>query len=173
MQAAVRLRPEYVTVLIGANDACTADESSMTSVADFTRAADAAIDALAAGVPDARILVASIPDLARLWEVGKDRPEVRSVWESYGICQTMLGRPTDESSATQERRSRVRARVQAYNAAMATACRRHAPQCRDDGNAVFDYRFDLEDVSTVDYWHPSARGQATLSRVTWEAGFWS
>jgi hypothetical protein len=63
--------------------------------------------------------------------------------------------------------------VQAYNAAMAAACKRHAPRCRDDGNAVFDYRFDLEDVSSLDYWHPSARGQATLSRVTWEAGFWS
>ena len=56
---------------------------------------------------------------------------------------------------------------------MAAACAQHAPQCRDDGNAVFDYRVDLDDVSELDYWHPSSRGQATLARVAWRAGFWS
>jgi hypothetical protein len=29
------------------------------------------------GLPDARVLVLSIPDLACLWEVGKDRSDVR------------------------------------------------------------------------------------------------
>ena len=172
VEATVRLRPAYLTVLIGANDACAADEAGMTSVAEYTEAFDAALDTLAQGLPDARILVVSVPDLGRLWEVGKDRPEVRQVWESFGVCRSMLADPTDTSAAAQARRERVRTRIEAYNAAMATACARHAPQCRDDGNAVFDYRFDLEDVSTLDYWHPSSRGQATLARVAWQAGFW-
>ena len=144
----------------------------MTSVEEFTGAFDEAFDALVRDLPDARILVVSTPDLARLWEVGKDHPKVRRVWESFGICQSMLADPTDTGVGARARRERVRARVQAYNAAMAAACARHPRQCRYDGNAVFDYRFDLEDVSTVDYWHPSARGQATLARVAWEAGFW-
>ena len=172
VRAAIQVRPDYVTVLIGANDVCTADEAAMTPVEEFAGEFDAAIGALARGLPEARILVLSIPDLARLWQVGKDRPDVRRVWESYGVCQSMLANPTDMSAPARARRDRVRGRIQAYNAAMAATCERHAAQCRHDRNAVFDYRFDLEHVSTVDYWHPSKRGQATLAQVAWEAGFW-
>ena len=173
VEAAVRLRPDYVTILIGANDACAGDEAAMTSVGDFTAAFDVAIDALARGLPDAGVVVLNIPGLARLWEVGRDRPDVRQAWQSHGICQSMLADPSDTGADAQARRTRVRGRVQAYNAAMAAACARHAARCRHDRNAVFDYRFDLDDVSAVDYWHPSKRGQATLARVAWKAGFWS
>ena len=79
--------------------------------------------------------------------------------DSYGICQSMLADPTDITAGAQARRDRVRARIQAYNAAMTAACARHSPHCRGDGNAVFNYRFDLKDVSPSDYWHPSERGQ--------------
>lgn len=172
VEAAVSMRPDYVTVLIGANDACAADEAAMTSVVRYAEAFDAALDTLARELPDARILVLSIPDLGRLWDVGKDRPDVRGVWESSGVCRSMLADPADTGAAAQARRQRVRERVQAYNTAMAAACARHAGQCRDDGNAVFDHRFDLDDVSPRDYFHPSGRGQATLARVAWRAGFW-
>jgi len=72
-EAAVLMRPDYVTVLIGANDACAADEAAMTPVAEYTEAFDSALDILVQGLPDARILVLSVPDLGRLWAVGKDR----------------------------------------------------------------------------------------------------
>lgn len=172
VEAAVRVRPDYVTVLIGANDACTGDEAAMTPVGEFATTFAAALDTLVRGVPNTRVLVVSVPDLARLWEVGKDTPEVRGLWQSHGICQAMLANPTDTGADAQARRDRVRGRVQAYNAAMAAACARHAAQCRYDGNAVFDYRFGIEDVSALDYWHPSRRGQATLARISWGAGFW-
>lgn len=172
VQAAVRVRPQYVTVLIGANDACVGSEAAMTPVPEFAAAFDTALDALVRGVPDARILVLSVPDLTRLWEVGREQPEVRQAWASHGICAPMLADPLDTGADAQARRDRVRARVQAYNAAMAAACARHATQCRHDNNAVFGYRFELADVSPVDYWHPSRRGQATLARVAWETGFW-
>ena len=173
VQAAVRVRPDYVTVLIGANDACAPDEAAMTPVAEFTGSFEAALGLLVRELPDVRVLVVSVPDLARLWEVGKGRRDVREVWESYGVCQSMLARPTDSSAGARARRHRVRERVRAYNIAMAATCARYAAQCRHDGSAVFDYRFDLADVSPLDYWHPSKRGQATLARASWQAGFWS
>ena len=172
VRGAIRVRPDYVTVLIGANDACTSDERAMTSVEEFSTAFADALGTLVRGLPEARVLVLSVPDLARLWEVGKDRPEVRRVWESLRICQSMLADPTDPSAVAQARRARVRTRVRAYNAAMAAACDQRRPRCRHDRDAVFDYRFDLDHVSTVDYWHPSRRGQATLAQVAWAAGYW-
>lgn len=172
VQAAVPVRPDYVTVLIGANDACATEEAGMTSVEEYTATFDAALDALVRALPEVRILVLSVPDLARLWEVGKDRPDVRRVWESSAVCRSILADPTDTSAAAQARRDRVRARLQAYNAAMAAACDRHVPRCRSDRSAVFDYRFDLDHLSTVDYFHPSRRGQATLAQVAWDSGYW-
>ena len=172
-RSAVQARPDYVTVLIGANDACTARETAMTSVKDYTGDFNAAMDALVHGLPDARILVLSIPNLARLWEIGKDRPDVRRVWEAYGVCQSMLAQPTDTSAAASARRQRVRTRIERYNAAMAAACGRYPAQCRSDEGAVFEYRFNLDEVSDMDYWHPSKRGQASLAQLAWEAGFWS
>lgn len=172
VRIAVAKRPDYVTVLIGANDVCAADEVSMTSVEEYSAAFHAAMDELVQGLPDGRILVLSVPDLSRLWEIGKDRAEVRGGWESHGVCQSMLANPRDVSAGADARRGRVRARIQAYNAAMGAACARHAPLCRYDQDAVFNYRFDLEDVSPIDYWHPSKRGQAALAQLGWEAGFW-
>lgn len=170
--AAVAARVEYATVLIGANDACAPDESGMTAVADFAASFDRALATLVRGLPRARILVVSIPDLLRLWEVGKDSAEVRSVWRRFGICQSMLADPTSTSAEATARRTRVRDRVVAYNDAMAAACARHRT-CRWDGNAVFDVRFSLDMVSSRDYWHPSRLGQQTLAEVSWQAGFWS
>ena len=172
VRAAAEVGPDYVTVLIGANDACAGTEAGMTPVAVFTAAFRAGLGALVRALPDARILVLSVPDLARVWELGRDRAEVRRLWELYGVCPSMLGDPTDTGADALARRGRVRGRVRAYNAAMAAACAGHAPRCRHDRNAVFDYRFDLEDVSSIDFWHPSRRGQATLARVAWDAGFW-
>src|SRR5690606_22150129 len=68
--AVVAAGAEYVTLLIGANDACTSSEASMTPVATFRSHIDNALATLKAGLPDARVLVISIPDIKRLWEVG-------------------------------------------------------------------------------------------------------
>ena len=73
----------------------------MTSVEEYTGAFNAALNALVRGLPNAHILVLSVPGLARLWEVGRDYPEVRRLWDSYGICQSMLADPTDITAGAQ------------------------------------------------------------------------
>jgi lysophospholipase L1-like esterase len=168
---AVAADVEYVTVLIGANDACAPAEADMTSVAAYTADFDRALSRVVSGLPRARVLVVSIPDLLRLWQVGKDDAAVRAVWEQLSICQSMLAEPADQSAAAAARRARVRQRVVDYNTAMANACRRH-PTCRSDGGAVFDYDFTIEMVSDRDYWHPSRVGQRTIAAVSWTAGYW-
>lgn len=169
---AVIERVDYVTVLIGANDACAPDERSMTPVAAYEAAFVRALGTLRKGLPQARILVVSIPDLHQLWRLGKDRRKVRAAWDGFGICRSMLADPTSTSAAARARRDRVRDRVVAYNRVMAQACGRH-PGCRWDGGAVFGYRFSLKLVSPYDYFHPSEQGQRTLARLTWDAGFWA
>src|SRR5215204_466110 len=48
---------DYVTILLGANDACAATEADMTPVATYRAQFEAGMAALSAGSPDARIFV--------------------------------------------------------------------------------------------------------------------
>ncbi|WP_327010750.1 GDSL-type esterase/lipase family protein [Dactylosporangium sp. NBC_01737] len=161
----------YVTILIGANDACTSSESSMTSVAAFRASLDSALGTLKAGLPDAKVLLISVPDLKRLWQVGKDSSGARTAWGLFGICQSMLANPASTAAADTARRDRVRQRVVDFNAQLASACTAYGANCKYDGGAVFGYAFQLSQISTWDYFHPNASGQTVLASVTYAAGY--
>jgi lysophospholipase L1-like esterase len=163
---AVRREADYVTILVGAQDACVREERLMTSVAAFRRNIDTALGVLRAGLPGARVFVAGIPDIKRLWRVGKDNPLARTFWSVGRICQAMLARPTSTAKADRARRDRVRARVVAFNEVLAEACAAYGPACRDDGGAVFSYPFTLAHVSKWDYFHPNAEGQRVIAERT-------
>ncbi|MBC6460426.1 SGNH/GDSL hydrolase family protein [Actinomadura sp. HBU206391] len=171
-RSAVAQRADYVTILIGANDACTSSERAMTSVADFESRFRDAMNTLHQGVPDALIFVSSIPDLRRLWQVGKEDAVARVAWTLFGVCRSMLFHPSSTAAADVTRRAHVRRRVIAFNRVLAGVCAEH-PRCRSDGNAVFSYPFTLSEVSRWDFFHPNGSGQAALARLTFNAGFWS
>lgn len=161
----------YVTVLIGANDACTSSEDTMTPVTEFRDDVEDAMQALATGLPDAKILVASIPDIYRLWEVGKDSSSARYAWATYDICQSMLDDPTSTHADDEARRQRVRQRVIDYNTQLEEVCAAYGENCRYDGGATFSYPFELDHLSGWDYFHPNTTGQNILAEETWSAGF--
>lgn len=171
VKKAIAAKADYVTILIGAQDACTRTEQAMTPVDTYRRRLQSALTELRAGMPGARVLIASIPDVRRLWRVGKDHALARTFWAAGRICQSMLVRPTSTRSADTERRARVRARVMAFNDAAAEACAAYGPGCRTDGGAVFSFPFTLDHVSKWDYFHPNTDGQQVLAERTFERGF--
>lgn len=160
----------YVTVLVGANDACTSSEATMTSVEAFRASAQTAFDTLRTSLPGAKVLVATIPDVKRLWSVGKDSSAARSAWSSYSICQSLLANPTSTDPADEARRDRVRQRVVDFNGVLTELCAQNL-SCKTDGGAVFGYPFVLSQVSGWDYFHPNTSGQAVIAEKTWAAGF--
>ena len=154
---AVSQNVDYVTIEMGANDACTSSESTMTSVATLQSQFQTAMTTLTQGLPNAHIFVASIPDIERLWSVGHVSANAVGVWNEAGICQSMLANPTSTAPADVGRRDRVRQRVIDFNTALATVCGQYA-NCRFDGNTTFSFPFELPDVSSIDYFHPSRAG---------------
>jgi lysophospholipase L1-like esterase len=162
---------QYVTMLIGANDACTSSESAMTPVDTFRAYIDSALNTLQARLPSARVAVISIPDLYRLWSIGRTNAGALTAWSTFGICQSMLYRAWSISGADQARRQRVRQRVIDFNTQLAQACAAYGPNCDFDGNAVFNYQFTLSQLSQWDYFHPNVNGQAALAQVSYAAGF--
>ncbi|GIG92510.1 lipoprotein [Plantactinospora endophytica] len=169
--AAVSQGVGYVTMLIGANDACASSESGMTPVTTFRSNIDAALGRLKSGLPNARVFVISVPDIQRLWSVGRSSFAARSAWSLFGICQAMLANPTSNAQADVDRRNRVRQRVVDYNTQLAQACAAYGSNCLFDGNAVFNYPFALGQLSGWDYFHPNASGQQALAQISYAAGF--
>ncbi|WP_305783610.1 SGNH/GDSL hydrolase family protein [Symbioplanes lichenis] len=163
---AVDARADYVTILIGANDACAPGTGTMTPVKTFRTRVDAALDRLKDGLPRARVLVVSIPDLYRLWELGHSSPAAVAAWDR-GICPSMLARPTSTAAADERRRDAVRERIEDYNTQLSRACDAYGNRCRTDGGAAHRVRFSLDLVNKVDYFHPNLAGQNKLADVTW------
>ncbi|MFI9004860.1 SGNH/GDSL hydrolase family protein [Streptomyces sp. NPDC053541] len=165
MTAAAARRPELVTVMMGANDACRATPAEMTPVAAFRASFEAALARLRAGAPKAQVYVSSLPDLRRLWETGRVSPMAGRVWQ-LGVCGAMLRDPADVSPAAERRRTAVRDRVVAYNEVLAEVCAKDA-RCRYDGGAVFGFRFGGAQLSPWDFFHPSRDGQARLAELAY------
>ncbi len=178
---------DYVTVLIGGNDVCTSSEGTMTTVADFRTRFETAMRSLATGSPNAKAYVLSIPDVYNLWATLNTNGSARFAWTIFGICQSMLARPSSTAQADKDRRLRVQQRNRDFNTQLFDVCANYAnylPKdpvtgattgsgtCRTDGGATFNTKFLASDVSTRDYFHPSVAGQTKLAAVSWTAGYW-
>ncbi|AMW10253.1 hypothetical protein A4E84_12465 [Streptomyces qaidamensis] len=165
MARAVGRRPQLVTVMIGANDACRSTPAAMTPVSAFRADFEDSLRSLRKALPKAQVFVASVPNLKRLWSEGRTSPMSKQVWK-LGICPSMLGDPDALDSAATLRRSTVQKRVEDYNKVLRDVCAEDK-RCRYDGGAVYDYRFGTAQLSRWDYFHPSVNGQARLAEIAY------
>src|SRR5215216_3073612 len=164
---AVSQGARYVTILLGANDLCTSSLSTMTSTDTFRAQFSQAMGILMAQDRKPYVFVSSIPNLYQLWQVLHTNSLARWVWANFHICQSMLA-----ATNTDTQRQQVRDREVAFNQILADVCAQYA-RCRWDDWAVYNYQFSASQVSTLDFFHPSLSGQASLARVTWTASWWA
>ncbi|WDV51417.1 SGNH/GDSL hydrolase family protein [Streptomyces coeruleorubidus] len=162
---AVRQKPQLVTVMVGANDACRTTTSAMTPVTEFRADFEDSLRSLRKALPKAQVFVASVPNLKRLWSEGRTSPMGKQVWQ-LGICPSMLGDADALDSAANLRRNTVQKRVEDYNKVLKEVCAEDE-RCRYDGGAVYDYRFGTAQLSRWDYFHPSVNGQARLAEIAY------
>lgn len=160
----VTQRREYVTVEMGANDVCTSEEGTMTSVASFRTSFEGAMRTLRERLPSTRISVGSIPNVYNLWSVLHTNRSATATWGLFSICQSMLRRPESVTREDEERRLRVQTREVEFNGVLRSVCATHA-NCQYDVDTGYNYRFEAGEVSTNDYFHPSVRGQASIARI--------
>ncbi|MDK0519312.1 SGNH/GDSL hydrolase family protein [Streptomyces sp. ML-6] len=165
MALAAEEKPDLVTVMIGANDACRDSARHMTPVEDFRTSFEMSMRRLRAGAPKAQVYVSSVPDLKRLWSMGRGNPLGKQIWK-LGICRSMLGDADDMGAAAVARRGSVRERVVAYNEVLREVCAKDL-RCRYDGGAVFGYPFTGAQLSRWDWFHPGRDGQARLAEIAY------
>jgi lysophospholipase L1-like esterase len=166
---AIAGHPDLVLIEIGANDVCTSTEATMTSVASFTTNFTDAMNRLTTGLPDARIMVSSIPNIFNLWNVLHTNAIARAIWAGGNVCQSMLANSNSTAAADVTRRANVQARNVAFNGALQSVCAQYI-HCRYDGGAAYAINFVASDVGTIDYFHPATAGQAKAAAAAWTAG---
>ncbi len=166
MGLAIWQKADVVTVLIGANDACTATVGAMTPVGSFTNSIESAFAMFFGSRPGARIVLSSIPNIYRVWQVAHTSPRAQMIWRLGRICPSMLSNPTSTARADMLRRAFVTIQISKYNAALASVCKQYAG-CRWDGGSLWRYRFQLSQLSPYDYFHPDALGQRAMSGLLW------
>jgi lysophospholipase L1-like esterase len=184
-----------VTVLLGNNDVCADDFSTMTDPLQFEAQYRAGLDILTGSdaTQSADIHVSGIPAIYWLWEAKSDAGGCRFIWWLGGICQVLLQHPADdcESIASRNnpdsdfpndgdnclrRKAFHRTIRDSYNAILRDVLQEYI----DDGrlpNAqyvdVFDVRFDANQVNNGDCFHPSVDGHALLADEAWIGSKWS
>ena len=172
---AVSHQAQYVTIEMGANDACTRTTTDMTSPDAFRTNVKRALATLlnpAGTITPRQVFVASIPNLRTMFDINRGSSSARLTWGLLRICQSMLANPTSNLPADEARRAMVLQRVVDFNRVLAEECGLYPGLCRFDSNAVFNTAFTKTHISTRDYFHPSLAGQVLLATTTWNASQW-
>jgi len=147
---------DYVTVLVGANDAC---KGGMTPAGTFGANVSQALHTISAAMPAAQVLVVSIPNVFRVWEIGHTNKVALAAWRS-GVCPNLLTNPTSDDPADIARRQAFADQIAAYNDRLAGACGSIA-HCRYVDISTFAFEFTM--LSAIDFFHPNAAGQQALA----------
>lgn len=170
LRAAAAQGAQYVTVLMGANDACTSSVSTMTPTATFKSQLDQALYDFYTADRSAHLYLSSLPNLLQLWSTLHTNPVAETTWTTFRVCQSMLSLTNGDAQ-----RQQVVAQEQAYNNVLATECARAVSagvDCHWDNLAGYNFSFPASDISTIDYFHPNLAGQNAVAALTWSAGYW-
>jgi lysophospholipase L1-like esterase len=159
--------PDLVTILVGSNDVCAANTAEMTSVADFRRNYTAMLAALRTHAPSALALALSLPDVNLIWELGKENPRAISLWSRFGGCRNLLGNPTSTDPEVEASRAAAAERVVEFNKVVAEVCAA-AGNCISDGGALYQHQYSAAEISSIDFFHPSAQGQRAIAELAWQ-----
>jgi lysophospholipase L1-like esterase len=151
---------DYVTVLVGANDAC---QGGMTPAGTFGANVRQALNTISNAMPNAQVLVVSIPNVFRVWEIGHTNKVALAAWRS-GACPNLLTNPTSDDPADVARRQAFADQIAAYNDRLAGACGSIA-HCRYVDISTF--AFELTMLSAIDFFHPNASGQQALAEQSY------
>lgn len=161
--------PDYVTLLVGANDICAKNISEMIPVQDFERNIALIIERTVGKSPRTTLLLSSLPNIENLRKVAlnarvfKDKPlTCGDLWKSLKICPTLTTLEGPDRLAVKER-------VEQYNLALATLSAEYNklyPNQIIYSSALYETEF-TENHLSVDCFHPNAKGHALISEKTW------
>jgi lysophospholipase L1-like esterase len=165
--SAISQNAEFVTIWSGTNDVCRPDVSQMTAVADYQSQFNSTLSKLSSALPNAQILVASIPNWYAFWQAFQSDPNAQNAWNLYNDrCNDLFGPQASDAD-----RLAISQSIQNLNNILSQTCANFS-NCVYDNGAVYNLSFQPGDL-TYDYFHLSVSGQAKIAAALWQAGPYS
>lgn len=168
--------PDYVTVLIGANDICGKNLSDMTSPSEFQANIDRMLKFLLSRNKKSKVMVADIPALEKVQDnagfpLFRFKPLLMcgDLWARIQICSNVL------KNSSQEARKIVSARVHLFNRILEDSVDRHRSAYGDRvrfAPSLYSNGVNANEVA-ADCFHPNIDGQRRIANATWEQSWWS
>ena len=166
----------YATVMLGGNDVCRDSIADLPTDAQIDADFRAGMATLLAQLPsNATVQVVGIPNIKRLYDIGKSKDalgiaDCEVLWAATVLgfpCGSMLSPFNSEAD-----RLYVQSRNVGYNNIL-----RNVTLQLDAANPEFlfyadaySFNFVENEISNIDCFHPSWRGERTLSREIWNQG---
>ena len=171
----------YATIMLGGNDVCRDSIADLPTDQEFATDFAIGMDTLLGNLPDgATVQVAAVPDVKRLYDVGTDKTALGIVNCKVLWALTVVGFPCGSMLSpfnSEADRLYVQSRNIGYNHILeevtAQKAAQHPGKFLSFTNTSFTYPFTESDISNIDCYHPSWRGQKTLSKRIWNTGFFS
>lgn len=169
--------PDYVTLEIGANDACIdKGDTESTSVAEYSSQVQSTVNKLIKENPKIKILISGIPNVPKVKRTVENSrlglllfPHCKDIWKKLPYCQNILQNDDQDSLDRSEKlissyMHELENIVLNTNDKEGRAALKFAPE-------VFSYPITENDIS-FDCFHPNKKGQALLSDITWKYSWW-
>ena len=164
---AVAQQAQYVTIEMGANDACTRTTNDMTSVDAFRVNVKQALATLnpAGTVTPRQVFVASIPNLRTMFDINRGSSSARLTWGLLRICQSMLANPTSNCRPTKRAGQRC-CSGSWISTGLGAGVRPATPgSAASTATPSSTRRSRRPHISTRDYFHPSLARAGSSSRT--------
>lgn len=157
------VKPEYVTILTGANDLCGLPLDG-SLIKDYRSNIDKAVSKIVKYVPEVKVLLVGIPDMRHLYAIGSNDRSCRFRWKILNLCQKLLGEGTSP-----EKRDEFQSYWYRLNQQLESVASAWGNETVRFAREVSNFEFEIHHISRLDCFHPSLAGQNLISRVTWPA----
>jgi len=157
-------KPDYVTILIGANDICKGDlrVEELSSLGKNLLAES--IQMLIRANENVKIIVGAIPKIDFLYQLLHEDATCQENWRAFNICYKLL-------QSTKFERERGIVRWIAYNKMQKEVSALY-PKNVKFTSKISEEIFGLEDISRIDCFHPNMSGQGKIAEATWQEGWY-
>lgn len=162
----LRVKPDYVTIAIGANDVCTWYDDYLPKLELYERHLLQVIDRLIAANQLVKIVLTPVPSIPLMYELGIKRPGCQSKWDTMGVCKPLLA-----SDRSAEDRLAFAERYQHLNQTIKDVAGRYPSHVRLAA-AIAYTNFDESMISPLDCFHPSIKGHNFISELSFDPNWY-
>jgi lysophospholipase L1-like esterase len=176
--------PDYVTILIGANDVCAATADEMVTPDIYEQNVRDVVNLIHKENPNSKVLISALPDIESLRRTAKDAKLVG--WGRFAKCENLWSRAQLCNTLTliedPFERARVGLRIKEFNAILRKLKTvvdlgedEELSLARNPNVQVAEKIYDTpftSDLLSVDCFHPNFDGQNLISELNWKSSWW-